>query len=99
MATQARDEGRPSRWWHVWGAVILLWGVGAWVEWFLVPALLPDRAGPVPYADFALLPAAIACGCMILGPMALLIPIRRPWRLLYAAAPLAYLGYHLWRII
>lgn len=77
---------------HFVGGFAVVWGIVSWAEWFAIPLLFPQRAGPVPYLDFALLSLGLLFGCLWLTLQLLFFPLPLTWRsrLIYAAFPFSY---------
>ena len=77
---------------HFVGGFAVVWGIVSWAEWFAIPLLFPQRAGPVPYLDFALLSLGLLFGCLWLTLQLLFFPLPLSWRsrLIYAAFPFSY---------
>ena len=90
---------KPSRitqappWAHIYGVFAILWGLTAWAEWFLTPALVDNDGGPVPYMAYVPLVLAFVFGALwITLSFALFIPrLRTRYRLAYVAPSLSYL--------
>lgn len=85
-------RGLPSWYGHVVGVFSILWTAVAWGEWFAVPVLFPDRGGPVPYLDFAMVSMWLFVGCMWLTLQMVFFPmgLSHRSRLIYAAFPFSY---------
>jgi hypothetical protein len=73
----------------------------AWIEWYGVPLLVPNRGGPMPYIQFApqLLGLWLGCGLFVFRLLVFRFPVPLRWRhrLLYAAAPASYFTFHIVR--
>ncbi len=74
----------------LWTSAIfcVTWGLVAWAEWFLVPILVPNEGGPVPYLNFALQALVLFFGCVfVLFFMLVQVVQTYQWKWLLFAIP------------
>ena len=78
--------------WHSLGVAAVDWGLLAWLEWYAIPIVYPDRGGPVPYINFAVQAIALLLGCAFWAAIVLLLPTnwKRSIRVAYVVVPASY---------
>lgn len=89
---------QPAAWpGHALGVIVASWGLIAWIEWFAVPLMVPDRGGPLPYIEYAGQSLLLALGCLVGLLVVWLAPVRITAiaRVGYAMLPATYLLYQL----
>jgi hypothetical protein len=80
---------------HLIGTFSLLWGIAAWLEWFLIPFFFPSSGGPVPHLAFAPQAILLFLGCVVtsLTMPVIALAARRRGTLLYAVPAVAYVAF------
>lgn len=95
------ESGRGALVFHLVGTFALLWGIVAWLEWFLIPIVNPATGGPVPHLAFAPQAILLFLGCVAI---ILIMPVwefgtRCWWMLVYAVPAAAYVVFQVCRVI
>ncbi len=94
-------SSRLPLWIQFHKVLAVIWGIGAWVEWFLTPMLVPNDGGPLPYIMFAPLVLAFAVGCLWLTVSFLVFMphLSALQRISYSLLPCSNLLFHVARTV